>query len=305
MVEKIPIVGLANSGKTSLIRTFQREFKALAKLKPTKGIERTKITFLNQNIVIWDFGGQEKFRTKYMNRADTYFTDLDQIFFVIDIQDQAQLNDVINYFQLIRTALLEYSPHVVLNLIIHKYDPGMESDSNMVKLVNTVSEKFKSLADPLTTKVYHTSIFNPISVIHALSKAVLGNNILSGNLEIILDKFVEENRYVDQIEMMLVYSPDLVELGSYFKTGIDPKNLKAAAKDIFEAFQPKKLKIQSGEFTIESANMELLTHRIKGSDDVDYFLLVGYMTDQVYNVLDLKDSVRALIDHIEKILLYI
>ncbi|MHA1675353.1 MAG: ADP-ribosylation factor-like protein [Promethearchaeota archaeon] len=304
MVEKIPIVGLANSGKTSLIRTFQREFKAIAKLKPTKGIERTKITFLDQEIVIWDFGGQEKYRGKYMNKAEVYFTDLEQLFFVIDIQDQNQLNDVINYFQLIRTALLEYSPNIMLNLIIHKYDPGMESDSNMAKLVDTVAEKFKTLAEPLTSKIYHTSIFNPISVIHALSKAVLGNNILSGNLEVILGKFVEENNFTDQIEMMLVYSPNLIELGSYFKEGIDPKELKIAAKDIFEAFEPKKLKIQSGEFSIDSANMELLTHRIKGGDD-DYFLLVGFKHENVYNVLDLKDKVRYLIDHIEKIMLYI
>lgn len=305
MVESIPILGIQNSGKTSLIRTFQHEFKSLAKLKPTKGIERSKISFLDQEIIIWDFGGQDKFRKKYMNRADTYFSDLEQVFFVVDIQDQNVFNDVINYFQMIRTALMEYSPDVVVNIVIHKVDPGMENDPEIVKLVRTVSEKLSALVEPLNSNVYETSIFNPLSVIHALSKAVLGNNILSGNLEVLLSEFVDKNNYSDQIEMMLIYSPELIELGSYFRPGIDQKGLKTAAKDIFEAFQPKKLKIQSAEFSIESEDMELLTHRISGGEETDYYLLVGYRPDSVYNVLDLKDNVKALIDHIEKIMLFV
>ena len=41
MEDKIVILGVANGGKTSLLRTLKREFKSLEDLKPTKGIERT------------------------------------------------------------------------------------------------------------------------------------------------------------------------------------------------------------------------------------------------------------------------
>ena len=51
MEEKIVILGVANGGKTSLLRTLKREFKSLADLKPTKGIERTSLNFFNKKII--------------------------------------------------------------------------------------------------------------------------------------------------------------------------------------------------------------------------------------------------------------
>ncbi|WP_457557581.1 ADP-ribosylation factor-like protein [Candidatus Harpocratesius sp.] len=302
--EKIPILGIQNSGKTSIIRTFQREFKSLAKLKPTKGIERSKMTFFGKSLIVWDFGGQIKFRQRYLNRASVYFSNIEQVYFVVDIQDQNSISEALDYFQMIRNALLEYCSDVILFILLHKFDPGLEKETETLEYVKTLGEKLKTMAQPLKTEVIKTSIFNPISIIHAMSTAVLGNTILTDNTEVILSEFVKNNNFEGQIEFILLYSEDLVELGSYFPENVDQTTLKLAAKEIFAAFEPKKLKLYAGEFTIESEGVELLAHRIVGEEDQNFYLLVGYKPEKVYNVLTLKDSVKSLLDHIEKILMF-
>ncbi|MHA1610899.1 MAG: ADP-ribosylation factor-like protein [Promethearchaeota archaeon] len=304
MVEKIPIVGIDNSGKTSLIRTFQREFGELATLKPTKGIERTSVKFLDTDLILWDYGGQVNFRNKYLRLADMHFSDLEEMFFVVDIQDQASLQESLEYFQIIKDALVDYSPDVHLNLVMHKYDPGMEHDSNWKGMISTVAQKFMKMAEPLPTTVYETSIFNPLSVIHAFSKAIIGNSELAETISDALGDFVKINKYHDQVDLVLCYSDNLVEIGSFIKGDVEQSTLKDAAFDIFAAFEPKMLSLQSGEFEIENEHMELLVHRVKGKENTDtnFYILVGYHPHMVHNVLELKDKVKILRIQLEKLI---
>ncbi len=302
MVDKIPIVGIDNSGKTSLIRTFQREFGELATLKPTKGIERTQVTFLDTDLILWDYGGQTRFREKYLRLADMHFGDLEEMFFVVDIQDQASYQESLEYFQMIRDALVEYSPEVHLNLVMHKFDPGMEHDSNLKGMLSTVGQKFMKMAEPLQTVMFETSIFNPLSVIHAFSKAIIGNSELADTITEALRDFVKINKYHDQVDLVLCYSDNLVEIGSFIKADVDQTTLKDAAFDIFAAFEPKMLSLQSGEFEIENQHMELLVHRVKGKETTNFYILIGYHPHMVHNVLELKDKVKILRTQLEKLI---
>ena len=121
---KIPVLGVDNAGKTSLITTLQREFKELSSLAPTKKIERTKLNFFDKKIIVWDFGGQEKYRAKYAKRAETFFSDIGgEAFYVIDLQDKEKFDASFSYFDEIVSAIKEYSPDTTINLLIHKVDP--------------------------------------------------------------------------------------------------------------------------------------------------------------------------------------
>jgi len=64
-IVKIPVFGIQNAGKTSLIRSLQQEFSTITKLKPTKGIDRQKLKLLGKDISIWDLGGQARYRDGY------------------------------------------------------------------------------------------------------------------------------------------------------------------------------------------------------------------------------------------------
>src|SRR6056297_1313753 len=108
---KLPVLGIDNAGKTSLITTLQREFEELTKMKPTRKIERTKLQFFDKKLVVWDFGGQKKYRKKYKKKADSYFSDIGgEAFYVVDIQDEESFKESLSYFEDILDAIKEYSP---------------------------------------------------------------------------------------------------------------------------------------------------------------------------------------------------
>jgi hypothetical protein len=108
--------------------------------------------------------------------------------------------------------------------------------------------------------------------------------------------------YHDQVDLVLCYSDNLVEIGSFIKKDVEQSTLKDAAFDIFAAFEPKMLSLQSGEFEIPNKNMELLVHRVRGNEKANFYILVGYHPHLVHNVLELKDKVKILRGQLEKLI---
>ena len=66
--EKILVLGVENSGKTSIVLSLKGTENLLSyySLKPTKGIEINKMKEEGKNFFVWDFGGQKKFRKQYL-----------------------------------------------------------------------------------------------------------------------------------------------------------------------------------------------------------------------------------------------
>ena len=87
--QKIVVIGLSNAGKTTILRKFggQIGIKDLAKLTPTKGVQRKEIVTSDMALILWDFGGQEEYRKVYLNSPEKYFLKVDLVIYVIDLQD--------------------------------------------------------------------------------------------------------------------------------------------------------------------------------------------------------------------------
>ncbi len=117
-----------------------REFKSLEGIKPTKGIERKKFPFLGKDFILWDFGGQEKYRADYKKKAETYFSDIRELIYVVDVQDPSGFNNVITYYQEVLGYLKEYSPTGTINVLVNKVDPGMELNAEIRKLVRLLAK---------------------------------------------------------------------------------------------------------------------------------------------------------------------
>ena len=49
----------------------------LGKLKPTKRIERKRISTTSLDLFIWDFGGQEEYRKDYLAKPEAFFIGTD------------------------------------------------------------------------------------------------------------------------------------------------------------------------------------------------------------------------------------
>ena len=153
---KFLLVGLDNSGKTSILISLRKDANILSyfSLKPTIGVSVEK--FEDQNIVCWDLGGQKKYREEYLKNLGNYVKKTDKIIFVIDIQDVRRydlaleyLNRIVNNLQ--KTNAIDFS------IFLHKFDSDFEVNKNDIdqlirKIKRVVPSNFKY-------SIHRTSIY--------------------------------------------------------------------------------------------------------------------------------------------------
>ncbi len=267
---KIPILGIENAGKTSLITTLKKEFEELTELKPTKKIERSKLEFFDKKIVVWDFGGQEKYRRKYKKKADKYFDGIDkEAFFVIDIQDSDKFSESIEYFGDILEALEKNAPETTINLLIHKLDPGMEKEKEIMDTFSDLSAKVMRLAKSFKVRITHTTIYNPISVIRAFNKPIFGNTTLYDNFSLLLKDFVDETGAA----FAIIFTDELLEIGNYFSEDVDQKQMKQVADKVYKSYDDGKFNLADLSLEEENLSIQILDFQPK---DEKYFFTYGF-----------------------------
>eukprot|EP00891_Asterochloris_glomerata_P000393 jgi/Astpho2/393/e_gw1.00011.235.1_t len=82
------VVGLANSGKTSIVQALKAE-RSLDDTVPTVGFSVERFHMLNTMLTVVDMSGQPK----YQKLWECYYDDVQGVILVIDAADQAQLSD--------------------------------------------------------------------------------------------------------------------------------------------------------------------------------------------------------------------
>jgi small GTP-binding protein len=301
-IVKIPVFGIQNAGKTSLIRSLQQEFSAITKLKPTKGIDRQTLNLLGKKISIWDLGGQKKYRDQYLERkAEVVFSDIDQTLFVIDIQDQDKFEDSIKYFKEVKDMISEFSPDAKIHILIHKFDPGMEQDPQNMQMLKVLNQKFSEIAAPLKIILYHTSIFNPISIIHAFSKPILGTSTLYDNLGILFDDFCNKNLSTQILDFVIIFSEDLVEVASYFKPEFEQIKLRDVAHGLFQNFTKKTMTLKQIKFQTDYTMVEMKQFH---SNKKRFYFTYGYDVQNASNIDNLRGDIEGLLSAVEKLMIY-
>ncbi len=167
--QKVLVAGLDAAGKTSLLSKFggRLGISDMIATHPTKGVVRMKFGTSNLNLFIWDLGGQEEYRERYLNNPEQYFIQLDLLIYVIDVQDPERFEETLDYLDKILDSLvmLEEAPYVLL--FIHKYDPDLKRDPkillNIELLKNDIRELLKSKNYDFEVETYLTSIYSLIS----------------------------------------------------------------------------------------------------------------------------------------------
>jgi small GTP-binding protein len=166
--QKIVVIGLSNAGKTTILRKFggQIGIKDLAKLTPTKGVQRKEIVTSDMALILWDFGGQEEYRNVYLSNPEKYFLKVDLVIYVIDLQDPDNYETSIAYFKQILDVFekLEENPYILI--FIHKYDPDLKDDPEIILNVELVKDMIKDVfneTDGLEYEIYMSSIYSAIA----------------------------------------------------------------------------------------------------------------------------------------------
>ncbi len=163
--KKIVLMGLDNSGKTSIVLCLKgvKNLSSFSALKPTRGFEINKFHTLGSEFNIWDFGGQEKFRADYFKNFNNHVKGASKLIYVIDIQDDKERHDIsLKYLARIIALLTKTETNLEFSLFLHKYDPDIEIMNKDIKeeVIQTLIEQIKSIIPPdFPYQMFKTSIY--------------------------------------------------------------------------------------------------------------------------------------------------
>ena len=158
IIKKILIFGLANSGKTSIALSMKNvtDLNSFTSLSPTRGIEITEFEEGNSKFLIWDFGGQERYRSKYRENLKKYISETNEIIYVIDIQDENVYFISVVYLREILTVLKNEGYIFELTIYFHKYDNNFSPNELKIKELRKILEE--EIPEGFSYKIYHTKI---------------------------------------------------------------------------------------------------------------------------------------------------
>jgi len=159
---KILLSGLDNAGKSAILNILTKRFSNIANLKPTIEVNIEQLAKENVSFVIWDMGGQEQYRKKYIENPERYFIDVKSVIYVLDIQDKATYEPSKNYLLKILDILESFSQYPDFFIFLHKTDPQIYD-----KIQNDLKYMEKQIEGIFTNRsfqyhILHTSIYNSI-----------------------------------------------------------------------------------------------------------------------------------------------
>ncbi|TXT62290.1 MAG: Small GTP-binding domain protein, Arf-/Gtr1/RagA G protein domain signature [Promethearchaeota archaeon] len=173
--KKIVLIGLDNGGKSSILAVLQNEYSKLQSLLPTKGVKREKLDFFGFPIISWDLGGQIQYRETYFEQPELYFSGVDLILYVIDVQDPERFEVSADYFKKILESIKSLEEKPTLHLIIHKSDQDFRKNLKWQQNVKKIKDLFNPIInkfDGLNTKYIDTTIYQQETVLQMLSEAL-------------------------------------------------------------------------------------------------------------------------------------
>lgn len=164
--KKLLILGLDNSGKSSILLTFKGNTNLLSflSLKPTKNVSIDNIKSEEYAINVWDFGGQYQYRKEYLKDFRKYLEGVNRVIYVIDVQDFDKYPEALKYFKAILEELKKESKSIDLSVFLHKYDPYLVNQEKFKDIDDILDKelikKIRSLIpEDCPHEIYKTSIF--------------------------------------------------------------------------------------------------------------------------------------------------
>ncbi|MHA2232491.1 MAG: ADP-ribosylation factor-like protein [Candidatus Hodarchaeales archaeon] len=191
---KLVVAGLDHAGKTSVLESL-RAMKSVAAKRATSGARATSILFAGFNILSFDLGGQIAFRESYLAEADTFFSGVGSLIFVIDIQESNRQKETFDYFSRILKLQRFLKEEPPISILFHKYDPsGIDNDA-ADKVCMQLEEQYQDFASSLLYKIlnfYKTSIYDIPGLSYAFSEIFSQISPVSRILNDTLGWFCEE-----------------------------------------------------------------------------------------------------------------
>lgn len=258
---KIGILGLDNSGKSTILSIVQHRYTSLGALKPTKGIDRKIETIFGKEINLWDYGGQDFYRKRYLESRDD-LSGLDLIFYLVDIQAPERFSESAEYLHLLLQQSQGFDQRHLL-LLFHKMD--VEKRAVLIDHLKTAQEVFKKIV-PHAAYMLETSSLDANSIFRAFSLGLREIGLSSAFLKETLAKLNFSSNSIGMAVLGLDW-PYLIEADG--KDLVFLTNLENLGIDLAKLYEDQQ--IQSGEIK----GKKYLFFKLNVEQD-DYFLITAY-----------------------------
>ncbi|TFF96307.1 MAG: GTP-binding protein [Promethearchaeota archaeon] len=221
---KIVIAGLDNAGKTSSLIALRQKYnfyERVEKLKPTIKIDYSSFDFLNKfTINLWDMGGQAKYRKIYVNNT-IYFNGTDYLYFLIDIQDELNFEDAVNYLHDLLEIYreLDYTNEVIV--CFNKFDPQYKENEEFNERTEMIKNLILIQNKDMDFKFFRMSIYDISSISKAISYSL--NNLL--NIQ-------ELTRHINEIgtrhncDHIVLYTDSGLIISDYYDETLDTRGFQ-------------------------------------------------------------------------------
>ncbi len=158
---KIVLIGLDNSGKTSIVLSLKgnRNLLSYYSLKPTPGLKVDEIISANVRFHVWELGGQTIYIKKYLEDFTQYTENVDKIIFVIDVQDIARYDIALGYFDDVMERYRKNKTFPEISLFLHKFDPNLEEEKDERYSDKALNEKIVNKVAKIVGTEFPLSVF--------------------------------------------------------------------------------------------------------------------------------------------------
>ncbi|MHA1231932.1 MAG: ADP-ribosylation factor-like protein [Candidatus Helarchaeota archaeon] len=294
---KILYVGLSNAGKTSIILSLEREYSKMSKISPTLGIERSKLDLMGTETILWDLGGQEKFREKYIKDERSFF-DTDLLFYVVDIKEPNLYETSLQYYQEILKILEEYNENPKIVVCIHKFDPDLYDDEEYEKKFQELKKSFEQISKR-EIKVFKTSIYNKKSLIESFSYGISMLIPDLNKIDLILNNFLDENK----LEGILFFEKNSLVLSEAYKSEENKDFFLTVIIDLFSIIEKvREMKRINEIHIVINKQIQLLLKNIVIDETTFFLVLIGEKFIDLHQVwsLFLKEKYPEIEEIIKK-----
>ncbi|MBD3353948.1 MAG: hypothetical protein GF364_20870 [Candidatus Lokiarchaeota archaeon] len=273
LIKKMKIIfnGLDNSGKTSFLTNVQQRYSELIGITATKGIQRQQRRLLGTDLLEWDFGGQENYRTNYFKNAEIYLSEVDLMFYIIDIQDEKRIEEAQSYLHQLLTTLDSFKQYPPIIIVFHKFDPDIQTDLDVLERINNYKKHIKDSYTKWVLKFFNTTIFDHWTIISAFSYGIAQ---LSPNREIFRKHLKWISRKMNASAGLLVAKNSII-LSDYSENAVVGKFIELSESNFYNIFLKfEEFDILNDDFVVwEFGNINIVLKKFY-IDRKEFFLLL-------------------------------
>nr|MDO8110708.1 ADP-ribosylation factor-like protein [Candidatus Sigynarchaeota archaeon] len=292
--------GLDNAGKTSINLVVKENIVNIGFIKPTQLVNRSTFQYLDFEIVEYDMGGQKNYIISYFKEPGKYFSEVDALIFVIDVQDGDRIEEAVLYFKDILTQFDAFNIKPKIYVFFHKAERIMFNSYEVDKanmeeakqlLLNVNKERF-----PIDFQL--TSIMDVWSITRTF--AMIMNDLYPLD-ELIKDRLNNMAITLDASVIVLI-DDHMLPIMDNIRNKQSAELIKASAPNIYMLKQSldRLGKNQSKMLTVLWEGLEFILMALPDAPIKLFLLLIGKRGS--FKVYQVEQEVVALAPQIYKLL---